>query len=48
MENQKFKTTLEKVTLDNANETQKPLLENSQKQMGMIPNMYSNMVNSPG
>ncbi len=48
MENQKFKTTLEKVTLDNANEDQKPLLENSQKQMGMIPNMYSNMVNSPG
>ncbi|MET3115320.1 putative peroxidase-related enzyme [Pedobacter sp. CG_S7] len=48
MENQKFKTTLEKVTLDNANEAQKPLLENSQKQMSMIPNMYSNMVNSPG
>lgn len=48
MVNQKFKTTLEKVTLDNANEAQKPLLENSQKQMGMIPNMYSNMVNSPG
>lgn len=48
MENQKFKTTLQKVTLDNANEAQKPLLENSQKQMGMIPNMYSNMVNSPG
>ncbi len=48
MENQKFKTSLEKVTLDNANEPQKPLLENSQKQMGMIPNMYSNMVNSPG
>ncbi len=48
MENQKFKTTLEKVTLDNANEAQKPLLENSHKQMGMIPNMYGNMVNSPG
>ncbi|MCJ8163222.1 carboxymuconolactone decarboxylase family protein [Pontibacter sp. E15-1] len=48
MDNQKFKTSLNAVTLDNANDAQKPLLETSQKQMGMIPNMYANMVNSPG
>ncbi len=48
MDNQKFKTTLDSVTLDKADEAQKPLLETSQKQMGMIPNMYANMVNSPG
>lgn len=48
MENQKFKTSLGKVTLENANEAQRPLLESSQKQMGMLPNMYGNMVNSPG
>ncbi|MHA6248050.1 carboxymuconolactone decarboxylase family protein [Pontibacter sp. CAU 1760] len=48
MDNSSFKTTLEPVNLDNANELQKPLLENSLKQMGMIPNMYANMVNSPG
>jgi uncharacterized peroxidase-related enzyme len=44
----RFKTSLEPVTLTSANEAQKPHLENSQKQMGMIPNMYANMVNSPG
>lgn len=48
MDNQKFKTSLEQVTLENANEAQRPLLEASKKQMGMIPNMYANMVNSPG
>jgi uncharacterized peroxidase-related enzyme len=47
-ENKTFKTTLEPVTIANANEAQKPHLESSQKQMGMIPNMYANMVNSPG
>ena len=48
MENQNFKTSLGSVTIDNANEHQKPHLEKSQQQMGMIPNMYANMVNSPG
>jgi uncharacterized peroxidase-related enzyme len=48
MEEKRFKTTLEPVTLDNANEAQKPQLEKSLKEMGMIPNMYANMVNSPG
>lgn len=47
-DNKRFKTTLSPVTLENANEAQKPLLENSLKNMGMIPNMYANMVNSPG
>ncbi|MBD1396840.1 carboxymuconolactone decarboxylase family protein [Pontibacter sp. JH31] len=47
-ENKRFKTTLEPVTTATANEAQKPHLETSQKQMGMIPNMYANMVNSPG
>jgi uncharacterized peroxidase-related enzyme len=48
MENTKFKTSLGSVTLENANEAQKPQLEKSLKEMGMIPNMYANMVNSPG
>lgn len=48
MEDKTFKTTLSPVTPDNANEAQKPLLEKSLKEMGMIPNMYANMVNSPG
>lgn len=44
----KFKTTLNPVTLENANEVQKPQLEKSLNDIGMIPNMYANMVNSPG
>ncbi len=47
-ENKTFRTSLEPVTLENANEAQKPHLEIAQKQTGMIPNMYKNMVNSPG
>lgn len=43
-----FKMSLSAVTLETANEYQKPLLENPLKSMGMIPNMYANMVNSPG
>lgn len=43
-----FKTQLKAVTLEEANEAQKPLLEKPMKQMGMVPNMYANMVNSPG
>jgi uncharacterized peroxidase-related enzyme len=48
MGNTTFKTSLGSVTLDNANEAQKPQLEKSLKETGMIPNMYANMVNSPG
>ncbi|MFD2515781.1 carboxymuconolactone decarboxylase family protein [Pontibacter locisalis] len=47
-DNKRFKTNLKPVTIDSANEAQKPHLENAQKQTGMIPNMYKNMVNSPG
>lgn len=43
-----FKMSLSAVTLATANEYQKPLLESPLKSMGMIPNMYANMVNSPG
>jgi len=48
MKDQKFKISLSPVTLETANEQQKPLLEKSLKESGMIPNMYANMVNSPG
>jgi hypothetical protein len=48
MEDKRFKTTLNPVTLENANEAQKPQLEKSLKETNMIPNMYANMVNSPG
>jgi uncharacterized peroxidase-related enzyme len=48
MEDKKFKTTLNPVTLENASQAQKPQLEKALKEMGMIPNMYANMVNSPG
>jgi uncharacterized peroxidase-related enzyme len=48
MKDQKFRTSLESVSLEKANEAQKPLLEKPLKEMGMIPNMYTNMVNSPG
>lgn len=48
MEDKRFKTNLAPVTLKNANEAQKPQLEKSFKEIGMVPNMYANMVNSPG
>ncbi len=43
-----YTINLESVELNNANEEQKSLLERSQKNNGMIPNMYKNMVNLPG
>lgn len=43
-----YKINLESIELNTANEEQKALLERSQKNSGMIPNMYKNMVNSPG
>jgi uncharacterized peroxidase-related enzyme len=48
MEDKIFKTSLKPIILENANEAQKPQLEKAQKEMGMIPNMYANMINSPG
>lgn len=48
MEDKRFNTTLNPVTLENANEAQKPQLEKAVKEMGIVPNMYANMVNSPG
>jgi len=42
-----FKIDLDPVTLENANEQQKEILENAKKANGMIPNMYKNMVNLP-
>jgi uncharacterized peroxidase-related enzyme len=36
------------VTLETANSEAKTILEGAQKQLGFIPNMYANMVNSPG
>lgn len=44
MGDKRFKTTLNPVTLENANEAQKPQLEKALKEMGMVPNMYANMV----
>lgn len=48
MENQQYKINLEPVTLEKANAAQKPFLEKALQESGMIPNMYANMVNSPG
>lgn len=36
------------LTLENATEPAKSILENAKKQTGFIPNMYGNMANSPG
>jgi uncharacterized peroxidase-related enzyme len=36
------------LTLENATEPAKSMLENAKKQTGFIPNMYGNMANSPG
>lgn len=43
-----FKIGLDPVTLENANQRQKEILERAKKANGMIPNMYKNMVNLPG
>jgi uncharacterized peroxidase-related enzyme len=48
MDNTRFKTSLDSITTDNGNETQKKFLDDTQKQTGMVPNMYRNMVNSSG
>ena len=38
---------LEKVTLENADEVTKPILQATKDQMGMIPNMFALMANNP-
>ncbi len=43
-----FHIGLQPVALENADEQQKPILENAKKAVGFIPNMYKNMVNLPG
>ena len=43
-----YKLQSEPVSLDNANERAKPLLESAQKGMGFVPNMYGGMAISPG
>lgn len=40
--------TLDAKTLETADAKIKPALENAQKAMGFVPNMYANMANSPG
>ncbi len=48
MANTSFQIDLKPITLEKADKEQKPLLEKALKNVGMIPNMYENMVNSPG
>ncbi|MFV8225646.1 carboxymuconolactone decarboxylase family protein [Christiangramia aquimixticola] len=48
MSNTNYKIGLDSVELENANNDQMALLEKAQKENGMIPNMYKNMVNLPG
>lgn len=43
-----FKIGLDPVTLENASDQQREILERAKKANGMIPNMYQNMVNLPG
>jgi len=47
MPTQAYLRTLPAITLQTANNQQKPLLEQALKQVGFIPNMYANMVNVP-
>jgi len=48
MSNNTFHISLKPITLDTADDHQKPILEKAKKANGMIPNMYKNMVNMPG
>lgn len=43
-----YQTKLNAVDVSTANERQKPILEGVIKGMGAVPNMYANMVASPG
>lgn len=42
-----YKITLPAITLENADQKAKPVLERALKEVGFIPNMYTYMVNSP-
>ncbi len=42
-----YKMTLQPITLENADDKAKPVLEKALKEVGFIPNMYTNMVHSP-
>lgn len=48
MSNHHVNKTLSPITLDSADERQKPLLAGAQKSLGFIPNMYANMAINPG
>jgi len=43
-----YRISLEAKNVETAESTAKSVLESSEKNMGMIPNMYANMANSPG
>lgn len=43
-----YKTTLSPLTLDTTNEGAKTLLEKSQREMGMVPNLFASLANFPG
>lgn len=42
-----YNITLDPIQTDKADAAQKALLEHSQRTLGMVPNMYANMVNLP-
>lgn len=44
----RYISSLKAITLDQATDRQREILETAQKQVGFIPNMYANMVNVPG
>jgi AhpD family alkylhydroperoxidase len=48
MGNSKFKLTMKKWDLASADDRRKPTIEASIKKNGGLPNMYANMINSPG
>ena len=48
MQNNNFKMSLKKWDLASADERRKPILEDIIKKNGQVPNMYANMINSPG
>lgn len=48
MQNSNFKISLKKWDLASADERRKPILEDVIKKNGQVPNMYANMINSPG
>jgi len=42
-----YKMTLQPITIENADDKAKPVLDKALKEVGFIPNMYTNMVHSP-